>query len=104
MYVSSPMWFNFLIDPLCLVPPSAESPSVTAPPPPSVKTAPVASVAPQDASSLVNLLSKVDVSPADLLSALSKVQGLDSIDGENSFSGCVTKSFLQWQILNGKFV
>lgn len=92
------MWFNFLIDPLCLVPPSAESPSVAAPPPASVKTAPVASVAPQDASSLVNLLSKVDVSPADLLSALSKVQGLDGIDGENLFFGCVTKSFLLWQI------
>lgn len=48
-----------------------------------VKATPTSSVASQDASSLVNLLSKVDVSPADLLSALSKVQGPGSLDGEN---------------------
>lgn len=52
-----------------------ESPPVVAPAP---------SVAPQDASSLVNILSKVDVSPAVLLSALSKVQGQESQDGERS--------------------
>lgn len=45
--------------------------------------APAASVAPQDSSSLVNLLSKVDVSPVDLLSALSKVQKQSSFDGES---------------------
>lgn len=48
-----------------------------------VKTTPADSIASQDATSLVNLLSKVDVSPADLISALSKVQGQSSFDGEN---------------------
>lgn len=47
------------------------------------KAAPAASGAPQDATSLVNLLSKVDVSPVDLLSALSKVQKQSSFDGES---------------------
>ncbi|KAM4725064.1 regulation of nuclear pre-mRNA domain-containing protein 2a isoform 2-T4 [Anableps anableps] len=42
---------------------------------------PTAPLAPQDASSLVNILSKVDVSPADLLSALSKVQSQSSLKG-----------------------
>lgn len=60
----------------------AESPPATAPPEPSAKTAPATSAAPQDASSLVNLLSTVDVSPVDLLSALSKVQKQGSFDGE----------------------
>lgn len=69
--------------PLFLVGPLAESPPAAAPSGSSVKATPVASVASQDASSLVNLLSKVDVSPADLLSALSKVQGQGSLDGEN---------------------
>lgn len=67
----------FLIDAV------AESPPVTAPPESLVKATPTASAAPQDASSLVNLLSKVDVSPVDLLSALSKVQKQSSFDGEN---------------------
>lgn len=61
----------------------AESPPVAVPPESLVKATPAASVAPQDASSLVNLLSKVDVSPVDLLSALSKVQKQSSFDGEN---------------------
>lgn len=47
-----------------------------------VKTTPAAPVASQDASSLANLLSKVDVSPAELLSALSKVQGQGNLEGE----------------------
>ncbi|CAK6949228.1 regulation of nuclear pre-mRNA domain-containing protein 2a [Scomber scombrus] len=55
--------------------PLVESPSAAALTGSSVKTKPAASVASQDASSLVNLLSKVDVSPADILGALSKVQG-----------------------------
>lgn len=59
-------------------PPPAAAPADT-----TVNTTPVPSVAPQDASSLVNLLSKVDMSPADLLNALSKVQGPGSFDGEN---------------------
>ncbi|XP_007561536.1 regulation of nuclear pre-mRNA domain-containing protein 2a [Poecilia formosa] len=42
---------------------------------------PSAPLVPQDASSLVNILSKVDVSPADLLSALSKVQSQSSLKG-----------------------
>ncbi|XP_047238899.1 regulation of nuclear pre-mRNA domain-containing protein 2a isoform X2 [Girardinichthys multiradiatus] len=50
----------------------------TAPP---LMPKPTAPLAPQDASSLVNLLSKVDVSPADLLSALSKVQSQSSLKG-----------------------
>ncbi|KAM7373359.1 hypothetical protein PAMP_008217 [Pampus punctatissimus] len=52
--------------------PLVESPS---PAGSSVKTKPAASVASQDASSLVSLLSKVDVSPTELLGALAKVQG-----------------------------
>lgn len=65
-----------------------ESPSAAALTGSSVKTKPAASVASQDASSLVNLLSKVDVSPADLLGALSKVQGQNqgSLEGENKDS------------------
>uniref|UniRef100_UPI0037E8285A regulation of nuclear pre-mRNA domain-containing protein 2a n=1 Tax=Semicossyphus pulcher TaxID=241346 RepID=UPI0037E8285A len=61
--------------------PLVESPPAAAS---SLKTTPAASVAAQDASSLVNLLSKVDVSPADLLGALSKVQGKGSLDGISS--------------------
>lgn len=66
----------FLVDALAESPPAAV-------PAGSVKSASASSVASQDASSLVNLLSKVDVSPADLLSALSKVQGQGGLDGEN---------------------
>lgn len=58
--------------PLTESPPAANS---------SLKTTPAASSIPQDANSLVNLLSKVDVSPSDLLGALSKVQGKSSIEG-----------------------
>lgn len=68
----------FLIGPAAESPPPAAAPADV-----TVNTTPVASVAPQDASSLVNLLSKVDMSPADLLNALSKVQGPGSLDGEN---------------------
>ncbi|XP_035537122.1 regulation of nuclear pre-mRNA domain-containing protein 2a [Morone saxatilis] len=64
--------------------PSVESPPAAAPAGSSLKTTPAALVAPQDASSLVNLLSKVDVSPADLLGALSKVQGQGSREGVTS--------------------
>lgn len=62
-----------------------ESPSAVAFTGSSVKTKPAASVAPHDASSLVSLLSQVDMSPAELLGALSKVQGQDqgSLEGEN---------------------
>lgn len=67
--------------PLCLSGPVVES--AAAPSRSSFKTTPAASVASQDASSLVSFLSKVDVSPADLLGALSKVQGQGSLDGEN---------------------
>lgn len=49
----------------------------------TVRTTPAISVASQDASSLVNILSKVDVSPAELLGALSKVQGQGSLEGKN---------------------
>lgn len=56
-----------------------------------VKAAPADSGAPQDATSLVNLLSKVDVSPVDLLSALSKVQKQSSFDGENLSPDSVMK-------------
>ncbi|CAJ1083288.1 regulation of nuclear pre-mRNA domain-containing protein 2a [Xyrichtys novacula] len=62
-------------------------PVVESPPPAassSLKTTPAAPLANQDASSLVNLLSKVDVSPADILGALSKVQGKSSLDGISS--------------------
>ncbi|KAL6099597.1 rprd2 [Pungitius sinensis] len=58
---------------------TVESPPAAAPAASLLKTTPVVSVAPQDASSLVNLLSKVDVSPADLIGALSKVQGIPSV-------------------------
>lgn len=64
--------------------PPAESPPAAAPAGSSVKASPAASVASQDASSLVNLLSKVDVSPADLLGALSKVHGQRSVDDISS--------------------
>ncbi|XP_035849079.1 regulation of nuclear pre-mRNA domain-containing protein 2a [Sander lucioperca] len=64
--------------------PLVESPPASAPAGASLKTTPAASVASQDASSLVNLLSKVDMSPADLLGALSKVQGQGSLEGITS--------------------
>lgn len=66
--------------------PLVENPSAIALTGSSVKTKPAASVASQDASSLVNILSKVDVSPAELLGALSKVQGQSqgSLEGINS--------------------
>ncbi|KAM9384874.1 regulation of nuclear pre-mRNA domain-containing protein 2a isoform 1-T1 [Pholidichthys leucotaenia] len=64
--------------------PLVESSPPSAPVVPPVKTPPVTPVVPQDASSLVNLLSKVDVSPADLLSALSKVQSQSSVVGISS--------------------
>uniref|UniRef100_A0A4W6FBJ4 Regulation of nuclear pre-mRNA domain-containing protein 2 n=1 Tax=Lates calcarifer TaxID=8187 RepID=A0A4W6FBJ4_LATCA len=64
--------------------PLVESPPAAAPANSSVRTTPAVSVAPEDASSLVNLLSKVDVSPADLLGALSKVQGQGSLEGITS--------------------
>lgn len=63
---------------------TVESPPAAPPASSSLKTTPAAPVASQDASSLVNLLSKVDVSPSDLLSALSKVQGQSSLDGITS--------------------
>ncbi|XP_060916347.1 regulation of nuclear pre-mRNA domain-containing protein 2a [Labrus mixtus] len=53
-------------------------------PPAAVKSTPAAFVAPQEASSLANLLSKVDVSPADILGALAKVQGKGGIEGITS--------------------
>ncbi|KAM6903421.1 regulation of nuclear pre-mRNA domain-containing protein 2a [Lycodopsis pacificus] len=59
--------------------PLVESPPAAAPAGPSMKTTPAVSVAPQDASSLVKLLSKVDMSPSDLIGALSKVQGITSL-------------------------
>ncbi|KAE8281959.1 Regulation of nuclear pre-mRNA domain-containing protein 2 [Larimichthys crocea] len=64
--------------------PSVESPPAAAPAGSSLRTTPAASLASQDATSLVNILSKVDVSPADLLGALSKVHGQSSRDGINS--------------------
>lgn len=76
------MWFNSECPSLLLGPLVESPPAVTTAGSP-VKTTPTSSVTSQDASSLVNLLSKVDVSPADLLSALSKVQGPGSLDGEN---------------------
>uniref|UniRef100_H2U0E9 Regulation of nuclear pre-mRNA domain-containing protein 2 n=1 Tax=Takifugu rubripes TaxID=31033 RepID=H2U0E9_TAKRU len=74
-----------------------DSPPVTVPAESSVKAAPAASGAPQDATSLVNLLSKVDVSPVDLLSALSKVQnillwfhpGIDSLLTDPAANACI---------------
>lgn len=71
---------------LGLAGPSVESPPAAAPALSSLKTTPAAPVAAQDPSSLVNLLSEVDMSPADLLGALSKVQGQGSFDGENKDS------------------
>lgn len=69
---------------MLLLDPEVESPPATVLSESLVKSTPTASAALQDASSLVNLLSKVDVSPVDLLSALSKVQKQSSFDGENS--------------------
>ncbi|KAM8841000.1 regulation of nuclear pre-mRNA domain-containing protein 2a [Spinachia spinachia] len=71
---------------------TVESPPAAAPAPSLLKTTPVVSVAPQDASSLVNLLSKVDVSPADLIGALSKVQGIPSASSESSRAGKIAPS------------
>lgn len=68
---------------LDLVSSSADSPPAAARPPPSLSTAvPDSSADPQHGGGLVSVLSKVDMSPADLLNALSKVQGLDSLDGK----------------------
>ncbi|XP_029299338.1 LOW QUALITY PROTEIN: regulation of nuclear pre-mRNA domain-containing protein 2a [Cottoperca gobio] len=64
--------------------PLVETPPAAAPAASSLKTTPAAPVASQDASSLVNLLSKVDMSPADILGALSKVQGQGSFEGITS--------------------
>ncbi|XP_061838736.1 regulation of nuclear pre-mRNA domain-containing protein 2a isoform X2 [Nerophis lumbriciformis] len=60
--------------------PSVASPSAASPYS-SVETIPAVS---QDASSLVDILSKVDVIPADLLSALSKVQTQVGLEGITS--------------------
>lgn len=68
-----------------------ESHPAAAPTGSSVKTT-SASVASQDASSLTNILSKVDMSPAELLSALSKVQGQGSLDGEKRNCSAYFKS------------
>ncbi|XP_029023907.1 regulation of nuclear pre-mRNA domain-containing protein 2a [Betta splendens] len=62
-----------------------ESPPAAAPTGSSVKTKPAASVASQDTGSLANLLSTVDMSPAELLGALSKVQNQSSFEGITSF-------------------
>ncbi|XP_040909482.1 regulation of nuclear pre-mRNA domain-containing protein 2a [Toxotes jaculatrix] len=67
--------------------PLVESPPAAAPASSSVRTTPAVPAVPvasQDASSLVNLLSKVDMSPAELLGALSKVQGQSSLEGITS--------------------
>ncbi|XP_071355956.1 regulation of nuclear pre-mRNA domain-containing protein 2a [Trachinotus anak] len=64
--------------------PLVESPPAAAPTGSSARTTPAIPVASQEASSLVNLFSKVDVRPADLLSALSKVQGQGSLEGITS--------------------
>ncbi len=74
--------------------PLAESPPAAAPAGSLPKTTPAASLASQDASSLVNLLSKVEVSPADLLSALSKVQGQGSLHGRNKKSLFENRNFI----------
>lgn len=63
--------------------PLVETPPAAAPAVSSVKSMPALPVAAQDPSSLVSILSKVEVSPADLLSALSKVQGQSSLEGES---------------------
>lgn len=62
--------------------PLVETPAA-APAVSSVNSMPALPVAAQDPSSLVSILSKVEVSPADLLSALSKVQGQSSLEGES---------------------
>ncbi|CAN9504067.1 unnamed protein product [Ophioblennius macclurei] len=69
--------------------PAAESPPA-APPASSSSKSTSAAATPattQDPASLVSLLSKVDVSPADLLSALSKVQGHGRLTGISSLLG-----------------
>ncbi|KAK5854923.1 hypothetical protein PBY51_005073 [Eleginops maclovinus] len=64
--------------------PLVESPHAAAPAASSLKSPLTAPVASQEASSMVNLLSKVDMSPADILGALSKVQGRGSLGGITS--------------------
>uniref|UniRef100_A0A3Q3KX19 Regulation of nuclear pre-mRNA domain-containing protein 2 n=1 Tax=Mastacembelus armatus TaxID=205130 RepID=A0A3Q3KX19_9TELE len=64
--------------------PTVESPPAAPPAGTSVKTASPTSVSSQDANSLVNLLSKLDASPEELLGALSKVQGQSSLEGITS--------------------
>ncbi|XP_034066171.1 regulation of nuclear pre-mRNA domain-containing protein 2a isoform X1 [Gymnodraco acuticeps] len=64
--------------------PLVESPPAASPAASSLKSPPAAPVAPHEASSLVNLLSKVDMSSADILGALSKVQGRGSLGGISS--------------------
>ncbi|XP_075995230.1 regulation of nuclear pre-mRNA domain-containing protein 2a isoform X2 [Genypterus blacodes] len=64
---------------------NTESPSAPPPTEPPVKTTPPAPVTSVDATSLVNLLSKVDMTPTELLSTLSKVQGPgSSLEGISS--------------------
>ncbi|XP_069549383.1 LOW QUALITY PROTEIN: regulation of nuclear pre-mRNA domain-containing protein 2a [Brachyistius frenatus] len=63
---------------------SVETPPPAAPASSSVKTAPAAPAVSRDASSLLDFLSDVDMCPAELLSALSKVQGPDSRAGISS--------------------
>ncbi|KAF0024590.1 hypothetical protein F2P81_023392 [Scophthalmus maximus] len=65
-----------------IIGPLLESPPAVAPVSPAAT--PAISVASQDATSLVNLLSKVDVSPSELLGALSKVQSQSSCEGITS--------------------
>lgn len=60
-----------------------ENPPAAAPTGSSVKTSSAASVASQDAGSLANFFSKVEMSPAELLGALSKVQNQGSFESEN---------------------
>ncbi|XP_051928191.1 regulation of nuclear pre-mRNA domain-containing protein 2a [Hippocampus zosterae] len=57
--------------------PPAESPSATTP----FSSAETLRPACEEATSLVDILAKVDMSPADLLSALSKVQGQGGLEG-----------------------
>lgn len=66
---------------------TVETPPEAAPAVSSIKSTPAVPVATQDPSSLVSILSKVEVSPADLLSALSKVQGQSSLEGITSVLG-----------------
>lgn len=61
----------------------SSGPSVESPPA-AMKSTPASSLPPPEASSLANLFSKVDVSPADLLGALSKVQGKGGLEGISS--------------------